>query len=200
MYRKMKKKKGVTIKDAKVLSDSDIVEQSLSDVNSYRYIIERYESKLLRYIKRILYISDEDAEDILQEVFLKAYKNINSYNPKYSFSNWIYRIAHNEAISFLRKKSVTVSNTEDENIFDRIPSDEDIEDDFLNSVKSTEVREILSKLDQKYREVLVLRFFEEKEYNEISEILHISSGTVASLINRGKEKFKILVERYGKNI
>ena len=193
-------KNGKTTKEEKELSDLEIVENVKKDLNAYRYVIERYESKLLRYIQRILYISTEDAEDILQEVFLKAYRNINSYNPKYSFSNWIYRIAHNEAISFLRKKKITISNTEDEDIFDRIPSEEDIEDDFLESVKSSEVRDILSKLDQKYREVLVLRFFEEKEYNEISEILHISSGTVASLINRGKEKFKILVERYGKNI
>jgi len=193
-------KNGKKTKEEKELSDLEIVENVKKDLNSYRYVIERYESKLLRYIQRILYISTEDAEDILQEVFLKAYRNINSYNPKYSFSNWIYRIAHNEAISFLRKKKITISNTEDEDIFDRIPSEEDIEDDFLESVKSSEVRDILSKLDQKYREVLVLRFFEEKEYNEISEILHISSGTVASLISRGKEKFKILIQKYGKNI
>ena len=193
-------KNGKKTKEEKELSDLEIVENVKKDLNAYRYVIERYESKLLRYIQRILYISTEDAEDILQEVFLKAYRNINSYNPKYSFSNWIYRIAHNEAISFLRKKKISISNTEDEDIFDRIPSEEDIEDDFLESVKSSEVRDILSKLDRKYREVLVLRFFEEKEYNEISEILDISSGTVASLINRGKEKFKILVERYGKNI
>lgn len=196
----MNKRKRSTTKEVKELTDSEIVELSIKDVNAYRYIIERYESKLLRYIKRILYISQEDAEDILQEVFLKAYKNINSYNRKYSFSNWIYRIAHNESVSFLRKKSVTVGNTEDENIFDRIPSDENIEEEFFSSLKSVEVREILSKLDQKYKEVLVLRFFEEKEYNEISEILHISTGTVASLISRGKEKFKILVQRYGTNI
>ncbi|OGC46216.1 hypothetical protein A3J98_01885 [candidate division WS6 bacterium RIFOXYC1_FULL_33_10] len=193
-------KNGKKTKEEKELSDLEIVENVKKDLNAYRYVIERYESKLLRYIQRILYISTEDAEDILQEVFLKAYRNINSYNPKYSFSNWIYRIAHNEAISFLRKKKITISNTEDEDIFDRIPSEEDIEDDFLESVKSSEVRDILSKLDQKYREVLVLRFFEEKEYNEISEILHISSGTVASLISRGKEKFKILIQKYGKNI
>jgi len=189
-----------TIKNLNELNDSEIVELCIKDVNIYRYIIERYESKLLRYIKRILYVSQEDAEDILQEVFLKAYKNINSYNSKYSFSNWIYRITHNESVSFLRKKNITVSNTEDDSIFDRIPSEEDIEDDFLNSVKSIEVREILSKLEQKYQDVLILRFFEEKEYNEIAEILHISTGTVASLISRGKEKFKILVQRYGKNI
>ncbi len=196
----MVNQKEKTIKEEKQLSDLELVESVKKDLNAYRYIVERYESKLLRYIQRILYISTEDAEDILQEVFLKAYRNINSFNSKYSFSNWIYRIAHNEAVSFLRKKKISISNIEDEEIFDRIPSEEDIEDDFLKSAKGSEVRDILSKLDRKYREVLVLRFFEEKEYNEIAEILHVSSGSVASLISRGKEKFKILVQRYGKNI
>ncbi|HBB64599.1 MAG: ECF subfamily RNA polymerase sigma factor, RNA polymerase sigma-70 factor, ECF subfamily [candidate division WS6 bacterium GW2011_GWC1_33_20] len=194
----IKKKK--TIKDIDSIPDSQIVEMVLSDVNAYKYIIERYESKLLRYIQRVLYISKEDAEDILQEVFIKAYRNIKGYDKGYSFSSWIYRIAHNEAISFLRKKKITVTNTEKAEIFDKIASDEDIERDFLKDLKGREVRDILSKLETKYREVLVLRYFEEMGYNEISDVLHISSGTVASLINRGKEKFKILVQNYGKNI
>jgi RNA polymerase sigma-70 factor, ECF subfamily len=182
------------------LDDFDIVQMTLEDVNAYRYIIDRYESKLLRYIQRILYVNVEDAQDILQEVFLKAYKNINSYNPKYKFSSWIYRIAHNEAVSFLRKKKTVLESTQDENIFETIPSDLDIEDEFLLNLKGKEVRDILKKLDKKYKEVLVLRYFEQMGYNEIAQVLHIPEGSVASLINRGKLKFKILIQRYGKNI
>ena len=77
----IKKKK--TIKDIDSIPDSQIVEMVLSDVNAYKYIIERYESKLLRYIQRVLYISKEDAEDILQEVFIKAYRNIKGYDKGY---------------------------------------------------------------------------------------------------------------------
>jgi RNA polymerase sigma-70 factor (ECF subfamily) len=197
MKKSIKKKNKA---DSSTLSDTQIVERVGSDINAYKYIIDRYESKLLRYIQRILYISKEDAEDILQEVFLKAYKNINGYDPKYKFSNWIYRIAHNEAVSFLRKKKTVTESNENEDIFDTIPSDINIEDEFVNELKRKEVKELLSKLDTKYREVLILRFFEDMEYNEIAEVLHISSGTVASLISRGKEKFKMLVQRYGKNI
>lgn len=181
------------------LSDQEIVELVKEDLEIYKYLIERYERQLLIYIRRVIYVSTEDAEDILQEVFLKVYRNLNGYNNKYKFSSWIYRIAHNEAVSFLRKKK-DLEIVQDSDIFDNIPSDVDIEDEFLKDLKSKEVRKLLSKLDRKYREVLVLRYFEEMEYNEISEILHIPSGTVASLINRGKEKFKILIERYGKEI
>ena len=181
-------------------TDIEIVEMTLKDLNSYKYIIDRYESKLLRYIQRVIFVSKEDAEDILQEVFIKAYRNLNGYDSKYSFSSWIYRIAHNEAISFLRKKKKVIEGNGDIEIFERISSGEDIEDDFISELKRKEVRGLLSKLDPKYREVLILRYFEDMEYNEISDILHTSIGNVSSLINRGKGKFKMLIERYGKNI
>ncbi len=196
------RKEGRTTKknDIEKLSDAQIVELVLSDLNAYRYIIGRYEEKLLRYIRRILYVNKEDAEDILQEVFVKAYRNINSYNRKYKFSSWIYRIAHNEAVSFLRKKNNKFDTVQDDEIFDKIPSKSNIEDDFLTDLKGLEVRNILERLEKKYRDVLILRYFEQMEYNEISDALRIPSGTVASLINRGKKKFKILVQKYGKNI
>ena len=190
-------KKGNNKKD---IADNDIVEMVIKDPNSYKYIIERYEKKLLGYIRRILFVSKEDAEDILQDVFIKAYKNINSYDSKYSFSSWIYRIAHNESVSFLRKKKKIIECNQDDEIFDRISSDEDIEDDFLKDLKKREVRKLLTKLNPKYREVLVLRYFEDMEYNQISDILHTSIGNVSSLIGRGKKEFKMLVERYGRNI
>jgi RNA polymerase sigma-70 factor (ECF subfamily) len=190
-------KKGNNKKD---IADNDIVEMVIKDPNSYKYIIERYEKKLLGYIRRILFVSKEDAEDILQDVFIKAYKNINSYDSKYSFSSWIYRIAHNESVSFLRKKKKIIECNQDDEIFDRISSDEDIEDDFLKDLKKREVRKLLTKLNPKYREVLVLRYFEDMEYNQISDILHTSVGNVSSLIGRGKKEFKMLVERYGRNI
>ena len=173
---------------------------TLKDLNSYKYIIDRYESKLIQYIRRVIFVSKEDAEDILQEVFIKAYRNLNGYDSKYSFSSWIYRIAHNEAISFLRKKKSVIESNQDIEIFDKISSGEDIEDDFVTELKRKEVRKLLGMLDTKYREVLILRYFEDMEYNEISDILHTSVGNVSSLINRGKSKFKILVNRYGKNI
>ncbi len=181
-------------------SDQELVTKVLVDLNAYRYIIERYEKRLLGYIRRILFVSKEDAEDILQEVFIKAYKNIKGYDSKYSFSSWIYRIAHNEAVSFLRKKTKIVEGNRDYDIFDRISSDEDIEDDFVKDIRRKEVRQLLTKLNPKYREVLVLRYFEDMEYNQISDILHTSVGNVSSLMSRGKKEFKILVERYGKNI
>jgi RNA polymerase sigma-70 factor (ECF subfamily) len=196
--RKIKKKKEME------LSDIEIVNLLKEDIDMYAVLIERYEKQLMIYVRRILFVSVEDAEDILQEIFIKVYRNINSYDPKYNFSSWIYRIAHNEAVSYLRSKkrkqiSKNISGGEDD-IFEKIPSDIDIEGEYIKKDSQKVLTKALKKLDSKYREVLILRFFEEKEYNEISEILHIPSGTVASLINRGKERLKILIEEDGRNI
>ena len=88
---------------------------------------------------------------IYYKVFIKAYRNLNSYNPKYKFSNWIYRIAHNESVSFLRKNKnlqKNIVNTEENNIFDSIPSDIDLEKETLEESEEG-VLHILKKLDPK---------------------------------------------------
>jgi len=181
--------------------DKEIVKLTLENPDNYRYLVERYEKKLLGYVKRLLYVNTEDAEDILQEVFLKAYRNLNSYNPKYKFSSWIYRITHNEAVSFLRKskrRSLEIANNPNRNIFDTLPSGLDLEKECMEEDWKKEFEEALYRLDVKYREVLVLKFLEEKDYNEISEILRIPAGTVGSLISRAKVKLKDLIELDGK--
>src|SRR5690606_8168284 len=87
-------------------SDEMLVALSLEDKERFGELIERYESKLGRYIARLGIRTAEDRQDVLQEIFLKVYKNLNGFDPKLSFSSWIYRIAHNEAISWYRKQSV----------------------------------------------------------------------------------------------
>lgn len=194
--------------DLQEIDDYEIVLKTLQDPNNFKYIIQKYEHKLSQYIQRIIYINKEDTEDILQEVFINIYKNLNSYNPDYKFSSWIYRITHNECINFLRRnkknlKEITTSvNTEDDeevyDILDNIASDIDLEKDIIKNHEKDIVHKVLAQLDEKYRAVLVLKFLEEKDYKEISDILKIPIGTVGSLINRAKKNFiKILKEKYG---
>jgi len=175
------------------LKDEKLVRLSLEDPKNYKHLVERYEGKLMGYIRRLLYVNTEDAQDILQEVFIKAYRNLNSFNPKYKFSNWIYRIAHNESVSFLRKnkrRRLEIANDPKKNIFENLASDLDLEKEYIERESAERVEKIFAKLDTKYRDVLVLKFLEGMDYNEISEILHIPSGTVGSLISRAKIKLK----------
>ena len=178
-------------------TDNDLVGMSIKDSDFFLCLSKRYEEKLLRYIRRISKFSTEDAEDVLQEVFIKTYYNLNGFDPELKFSSWIYRIAHNETVSAIRKKSVRPTvylEVEDINKF----SDAfDITKDIDNSLDRKVIDEALSKLDEKYREVLVLRFLDEKEYVEISDILKKPVSTVGNLILRGKKLFK---EEYEKLI
>lgn len=177
----------------KSISDEKFVKLTLKDPRNYQPLVEKYEKKLICYVKNMIYVNEEDAQDIVQESFIKAYRNLNSYNPKYKFSSWIYRITHNEAISFLRKnkyRKLEIVNDPELNIFDTIASSLDLE----KESQKDEIDLALSKLDQRYRDVIILKFVEGMDYNEISEILHIPSGTVGSLINRAKVKLRELLK------
>jgi RNA polymerase sigma-70 factor (ECF subfamily) len=137
-------------------------------------LVLKYEIRLLSYIKKISQSNQDEAEDILQEAFIKIWKNLNGYDPRLTLESWIFRIVHNETISFWRKKTSyskdKVVSVDDDKIKTLL-----IDDDILE-----------------YREVLVLKFLEDKSYEEISDILKIPEGTVATRINRAKKSFRDL--------
>jgi len=172
-------------------TDIELIKLSLKNRDCFVYLIERYEKKLLRYIMRISGLRKEDAEDILQDVFLKVYQNLNDFDSDLKFSSWIYRIAHNQTISNHRKlKSRPQEISIDESAFNNFASNLDLEKDVDRVVLKKTVGAILMKMDDKYREALVLRFMEDKSYQEISDILKKPIGTVAVLIRRAKDQFK----------
>lgn len=174
-------------------SDEELASQLLLDQDCFLTLMQRYERKLLVYIHRISNSSKEEAEDILQDVFIKVYKNINFFDSNLKFSSWIYRITHNEVVSSFRKNSARpqlVGSGLDDDLINRIASDFDVIEE-LDSKKLREiVIEFINKLDDKYREVMILKFVEEKDYKEISDILKKPMGTVATLINRAKKKMQ----------
>lgn len=170
----------------KNLEDSELAIKSKSSSLSFMELIKRYEKPLFRYVKRISFFTDEETEDILQEVFIKIYKNLNNYDSSLKFSSWIYRITHNQTVDHIRKnsknKSVPIIDNDWGQIIDKF--------DLYNHIESEEIKNkiILSieNLSVKYKEVLYLRFVEEKSYEEISDIIKKPKGTVSTLINRGR--------------
>lgn len=176
------------------MTDEEVVALALREKAFFGHIVLRYEDKLSSYIRRLGIHNEEDRQDVLQNIFIKVYKNLNGFDTGLSFSSWIYRIAHNEAISFYRMKNVRpeghlVSQSEDilELVSDKETNAEKQFDEMRNA---EEVTQALYALDPKYRDPLILRFFEHKEYEEISDILKIPSGTVGTLIYRGKQELK----------
>lgn len=174
------------------LTDQEVVVKTLKDKQFFGEIVDRYEAKLTRYIARLGVRNAEDQLDVLQEIFLKVYKNLNGFDQSLQFSSWIYRISHNEAISWYRKKNVRPEGhliVDSEELIGFLSAKDDLPDQlFDKTVNADQVNDALLRLDAKYREVIVLRFFEHKEYEEISDILKIPIGSVGTLLHRGKKQ------------
>ena len=173
-------------------SDEELAVIARDDPAAFGILMERYESKLLRYIMRLSHSTKEDAEDTLQESYLKAYQSINNFDEAQSFSSWIYRIVHNATISGWRKAKARPHGNAidvDEIFLTNITADDDIVIKVDQEITAQRVQEILNMMDEKYRTVLILRFMEDKDYKEISDILKKPPGTVATLLHRAKEQF-----------
>lgn len=187
----------ITEENCRDKKDEDLVALVLLDQDYFLCLIKRYETQLFSYVRRISNLREDEIEDILQDVFIKVYKNINSFDRGLKFSSWIYRITHNQVISNFRKIKARpqVIWDENENILNNIASEFSIEKDVDMALLQKNINSILNKMDEKYREVLVLKFLEEKNYKEISDILKKPMGTIATLLNRAKKQFlKILGE------
>jgi len=180
----------------KSLSDEVIIQKSLENIDYFACLYNRYEPKLLRYIKRISLVSDEDASDILQDAFIKMWRNLNNYDSSLKLSSWLYRIVHNETISSNRKRKSFGKNNEvniDDIVLGNIYESPDNEAE--TEMKYLFTHKVLNKLSLKYREILILKFLEMMSYEEISDVLKIPEGTVATRINRAKKMFKTIVEK-----
>ena len=179
------------------LSDQEIVRKSLEAVDFFSCLYERYEERLLRYIKRVAFAGADEAADILQDAFIKIWKNLNAYDQSLPWSSWMYRIVHNEAISSLRRKKTVGRGQQvpwDERLFSGIPDDVLPEDAAEPELPDKNIHRVLALLPESYREVLVLRFWENMPYDAISDILKIPEGTVATRINRAKKAFRAMVK------
>ncbi|MCK9272355.1 RNA polymerase sigma factor [Candidatus Gracilibacteria bacterium] len=176
------------------LTDYEIIQKIKENPDNFGLIIDRYEQKLYKYIMRSTDITNEEADDLLQEIFIKVYKNIFEVKENLSFSSWIYRIAHNYIIDYFRKNSkIEKVSLDDESysfLINNIKSDFDPRLDLDKKEIKEIVQLALSKIKKEYREILILKFIEDKSYDEISDILRIPTGTVGTLINRAKAQIK----------
>lgn len=177
-------------------TDEELAVMAEGNIAVFEELISRYEKKLMRYIARIANFSNEENEEVLQEIFIKVWKNINSFSSDLKFSSWIYRIAHNETISIYRKaKSRGISDQVELNDELFLPSKIDFVKELDDKISSHNIQNVLLEMDTKSREILVLKFLEEQSYEEISDILKLPMGTIATRINRAKEKFRGILSK-----
>ncbi len=185
-------------KEYENLSDKELVAVVLSNKEAFSAIIVRYEAPLRRYISRLGVRDTHDIEDILQNSFVKVYRYLRSFNDSFAFSSWIYRIVHNETYDFFRAKKRRPEVTLDEDSsqqFLNIESETDQEQIFDKQIDAKVLNEAMKRLDKKYQDVLLLRYVEDKDYAQISDILQIPQGSVATLIHRGKKALKLALTK-----
>jgi len=179
------------ITDNEKLSDEEIIEKTRSiDQDFYAVIMERYQGKLLRYANNL--IKDEDkAADVVQESFIKAFINLKGFDVKKKFSSWIYRIVHNEAMNIIIKHQKKIRLPDDRDF----KSEEDIEKVLEQKEIVVRVEKCLGKIPLLYSEPLTLYYIDEKSYKEISDILRIPMGTVATRISQAKILMKKICQK-----
>lgn len=177
--------------------ESSVVKRAINgDEKAYAEILARYKGPIYGLILRMVR-NKEEAEDLVQEAFIKAFNALPTFNEEFAFSTWLYKIAVNNCIDFFRKKRLSTFPL-DKPILSK---DGEIKREFSDSSSSPEHRMLSSErsnmidhaiyaLPEKYRMVIVLRHKEDRSYEEIAEILDIPLGTVKARIFRAREMLK----------
>ncbi|MGB2991194.1 MAG: RNA polymerase sigma factor SigW [Paenisporosarcina sp.] len=178
------------------LINKRIKEVLKGDQNAFAEIVELFQDKLYRICYRMLG-NQHEAEDIAQEAFVRAFINIHTFDTNRKFSTWLYRIGTNLCIDRIRKKKpdyyldAEVAGTEGLNMYSQIASKEELpEQEVLKMEMQDRVQYEISRLPDKYRAVIVLKYMEDLPLQEISEILEMPLGTVKTRIHRGREALR----------
>ncbi|MFD2679139.1 RNA polymerase sigma factor SigW [Bacillus seohaeanensis] len=166
------------------------------DQNAFAEIVELYKDKVFQICYRMLG-NRHESEDIAQEAFIRAYVNIHTFNQNRKFSTWLFRIATNLCIDRIRKKKpdyyldAEVSGTDGLTMYSQVAADIQMPEDEVEELElQATIQGAISKLPEKYRSVIVLKYIEELQLREISDILDLPLGTVKTRIHRGREALR----------
>lgn len=185
----------------KAKSDLMLVSQAKKgDEKAFASLMNRYRDSIYYMLLKMVN-NPYDAEDLTIEAFGKAFRNIESYTPKYAFSTWLFKIATNNCVDFIRKKQLSPSpldNTQEgmDNATANIQSDlPDPEETLINHQKIDALKGIINQLKPGYRALIELRYYKDYSYEEISSELNIPIGTVKAQLFRAKTLlYNILVK------
>ena len=175
------------------------------DQKAFADLLGRYRDAIYFMLLKMVN-NPSDAEDLTIEAFGKAFKNISQYTPNFAFSTWLFKIATNNFIDFIRKKrastiSLDQSNDNPEASSVTIASDTmDPEEHLINSQKIKMLREVVNKLKPRYRTLVELRYFREFSYEEISEELKLPIGTVKAQLFRARELLYNILKKTSRGI
>lgn len=171
-----------------------LIENALKgDQPSYDRLMKKYYRLIQNLIYRMIFNKD-DVEDLTQEAFIKAFNSLDKFDKEYAFSTWLFKIATNNCIDYLRKKKLTTFSIdkeiyhEDEDLRFEIPDENYIPDkNMIEKQKEKVIEQAIDSLPEKYKQVIILRHKMDKEYEEIAAELKIPLGTVKAHLFRARE-------------
>lgn len=169
------------------------------DQRAFGNLVRAYERPVYNLTYRMLG-NPHEAEDAAQETFLRAYSNLEKYDPAHKFSTWLFAIANNHCIDRLRKRRVTYVSIEDNPVLENLESDSPAPEPVaLRAERSREVQALIAQLEPDYRTPLVLRYWEDYSYEEIAEVMELTVSAVKSRLFRARQQIAQLV-REGEHV
>jgi RNA polymerase sigma-70 factor (ECF subfamily) len=170
------------------------IEEALAgEQSAYEKLMKKYYQHIYNLIYRMIF-KKEDVEDLTQEAFIKAFNSLENFDKQFAFSTWLYKIATNNSIDYLRKKKLSTFSIDkeiesDENDFKfEIPDSDYVPDNnIIEEQRKKIIEEAIEQLPAKYKKVIIMRHKQDKEYEEIAKELKLPLGTVKAHIFRGRE-------------
>lgn len=187
----------------KAKRDYELVQNALTgNQGAYSQLMDFYRESVYHTIIKMVKNTD-DAEDLTIEAFGKAFSRLDQYSPNFAFSTWLFKIATNNCIDFIRKKRLKVTSmdtgyTRDDGeviYIDARSSTMTPEEEIINDQKVKLMRDLVTRLKPRYRELVELRYFEELSYEEIAETLNLPLGTVKAQLFRARDFLATMIEK-----
>jgi RNA polymerase sigma factor (sigma-70 family) len=174
--------------------DSNCIQQALAGSNlAYKKLMHKYHDAIFSFIFKMVH-DRQQVEDLTQEAFIKAFSSLKNFNDEYAFSTWLYKIATNNSIDFIRKRKLQMYSidkpieSKDSDYTFELPDDSyEADRELISNQKTKVLNAAIAKLPEKYKKVIRLRHVEEKSYEEIAKILSLPIGTVKAHIFRARE-------------
>jgi RNA polymerase sigma-70 factor (ECF subfamily) len=174
--------------------DSHFIQQALAGNNqAYKKLMHKYHDAIFNFIFKMVH-DRQQVEDLTQEAFIKAFSSLKNFNDEYAFSTWLYKIATNNSIDFIRKRKLQMYSIDkpiesmDSDYTFELPDDSyEADRELISNQKTRLLNAAIAELPEKYKKVIRLRHVEEKSYEEIADVLHLPIGTVKAHIFRARE-------------
>ena len=174
--------------------DYDLIRRAIdNDQSAYKELLDKYRQRVYYLVRKMIFDAEE-ADDLTQEAFIKAFNNLKSFNFEFAFSTWLFKIASNNCIDYLRKKrlktysmNTPVKQKDGETQQEYPDSNPNVEKRMIQEETSKQIKNAIASLPEKYQQAIIMRHTEEKSYEEISEILELPLGTVKARIFRARE-------------